>query len=238
MQEYDCVEQSIHEFELQGMYRDGAEIKASNFFSKDWWLSRRFFWERTLAEVPHCVVFVFDGSSDPFLDQESLEFFKEVFKDCTNHGQYLNFTHKFSVHHEYTQIHTASLSLSLHHIHTLKHTYTHTRSHTGYEPIIVVTCLDLIHQEALRHGFNFEVEVQHKKDKVLEAFEKLNLTRNSVYFVTNFHEGWRGVRVWGEGDRGFEKASKSMVDLARDMLAVADRFITRKYTNESKCTVL
>ena len=86
MQEYDCVEQSIHEFEMQGMYRDGAEIKASNFFSKDWWLSRRFFWERILAEVPHCVVFVFDGSSDPFLDQESLEFFKEVFKDCTNHG--------------------------------------------------------------------------------------------------------------------------------------------------------
>ncbi|CAI8047349.1 hypothetical protein GBAR_LOCUS26165 [Geodia barretti] len=84
-QEYDQVEQSIHEFELQGMYRDGAELKATTFFSKDWWLSRRFFWEQSLAEVPHCVVFVFDGSSDPFLDQESLEFFQQVFKDCTNH---------------------------------------------------------------------------------------------------------------------------------------------------------
>ena len=81
------MEQSIHESELRGMYRDGAELKAATFFSKDWWLSRRFFWERTLAEVPHCVVFVFDGSSDPFLDQESLEFFQHVFKDCTDHGK-------------------------------------------------------------------------------------------------------------------------------------------------------
>ena len=90
VQEYDQVEQSIHEFELQGMYRDGAELKATTFFSKDWWLSRRFFWEQSLAEVPHCVVFVFDGSSDPFLDQESLEFFQQVFKDCTNHGELLH----------------------------------------------------------------------------------------------------------------------------------------------------
>ena len=29
-----------------------------------------------------------------------------------------------------------------------------------------------------------------------------------------------------------------MVDLARDMLTVADRFVMRKYTSESKCTVL
>ena len=97
MQEYDQVEQSIHEFELQGMYRDGAEMKASTFFSKDWWLSRRFFWERSLAEVPHCVVFVFDGSSDPFLDQESLEFFQQVFKDCTNHGE-LHLISLFNIH--------------------------------------------------------------------------------------------------------------------------------------------
>ena len=88
MQEYDNVEKSVHEFELSGMYRDGAELKATTFFSKDWWVSRRFFWERTLSEVPHCVVFVFDGSSDPFLDPESLEFFQGVFKDCTNQGEY------------------------------------------------------------------------------------------------------------------------------------------------------
>jgi len=49
-------------------------------------MSRRFFWERGLNEVPHCVVFVFDGSSDPFLDAESLEFFQHVFHDCTRLG--------------------------------------------------------------------------------------------------------------------------------------------------------
>lgn len=102
----------------------------------------------------------------------------------------------------------------------------------------MVTCLDLIHQEALRQGFNFEVEVGHKKDQVLQAFEDLHLTRQSIYFVTNFHEGRRGVKVWGEGDRGFEKATKCMVDLAREMLTVANRFIERKYTTESKCCVL
>ena len=46
----------------------------------------RFFWERTLKEVPHCVVFVFDGSQDPFLDGESLLFFQTIYKDCSNHG--------------------------------------------------------------------------------------------------------------------------------------------------------
>ena len=102
----------------------------------------------------------------------------------------------------------------------------------------MVTCLDLIYQEALRHGQNYEVEVQHKKDKVLQAFENLNLVRQNIYFVTNFHEGRRGMKVWDLRDRGFEKASKKMVDLARDMLAVADRFINRKYTSNSKCSLL
>ena len=51
-------------------------------------MSRRFFWERGLGEIPHCVVFVFDGSSDPFLDAESLDFFKVVFEDCTKLGKY------------------------------------------------------------------------------------------------------------------------------------------------------
>lgn len=108
----------------------------------------------------------------------------------------------------------------------------------GYEPIIVVTCVDLIYQEALRRGDNYQVEVQHKKDKVLQAFEDLNLTRQSIYFVTNFHEGRRGVKVWDMGDRGFEKASKKIVDLARDTLTVADRFIERKYSHDSRCSLL
>ena len=104
--------------------------------------------------------------------------------------------------------------------------------------MIVITCLDLIYQEALRRGHNYLVEVQHKKDKVLQAFEDLNLTRQSIYFVTNFHEGRRGVKVWDTSDRGFEKASKKVVDLARDTLTVADRFIERKYTTNSRCSLL
>ena len=102
----------------------------------------------------------------------------------------------------------------------------------------MITCLDLIHQEALRRGDNYQVEVQHKQDKVLQAFEDLHLTRQSVYFVANFHEGRRGVKIWDMWDRGFEKASKRVVDLARDILTVADRFIKRKYTCESRCNVL
>ena len=72
------------------MFRDGADLRPSQsgFLSKNWWVSRRFFWERTLNQVPHCVVFVFDGSHDPFLDSESLEFFQQVFKDCSKHGMY------------------------------------------------------------------------------------------------------------------------------------------------------
>ena len=95
----------------------------------------------------------------------------------------------------------------------------------------MVTCLDLIHQETIRRGENYEVQVQHKRDKVLQAFEDLHLTRQSIYFVTNFHEGRRGgVKIWDTSDRGFEKVNKVMVDLTRDLLTVADRFIMRKYT--------
>ena len=73
---------------MRGMYRDGASLRVSSVLSKDWWTSQRFFWERTLSEIPHCVVFVFDGSSDPFLDSESLGFFKDVFEDCAHHGMF------------------------------------------------------------------------------------------------------------------------------------------------------
>ena len=126
------------------------------------------------------------------------------------------------------------------HIHpplSLSHTHTHTHT-IGYEPVIVITCLDLIHQEAVRQGENFEVQIQHKRDKVLQAFEDLNLPRQNIYFVTNFHEGRRGgLRVWEVGDQGFDKATKVMVDLARDLTTVADRFIKRRYT-KSECSIL
>ena len=80
----------------------------------------------------------------------------------------------------------------------------------------------LIHREAVRQGENFEVQVQHKRDKVLQAFEDLNLPRQNIYFVTNFHEGRRGCpRVWEEGDRGLNKACKIMVNIARDLVTVA-----------------
>ena len=103
----------------------------------------------------------------------------------------------------------------------------------------MISCLDLIYQEALRLGHNFEVEVQHKKDKALQAFEDLNLTRQSIYFITNYHEGKRGgIRMWDKNDKGFDKATKKMVDLARDLLSVADRFIERRYTGNSSCSIL
>eukprot|EP00731_Ephydatia_muelleri_P028385 Em0020g29a len=192
-QKYDAEERTVHEFSLRGFYRDGAPLVMSSFLSRDWWTSQKFFWERTLSEIPHCVVFVFDGSSDPFLDSESLEFFKAVFEDCTRHG---------------------------------------------YEPAIVVTCVDLIYQDALNHGQKFEVQLDHKRENVLQAFEDLNLTRQSVYFVTNFHQGHRGVKIWDPSDRGFDMVTKKMVDLNRELLSLADRFIKSKYNQRSSCGVL
>ena len=57
--------------------------------------------------------------------------------------------------------------------------------------------------------------------------------------MTNFHEGHRGgMRVWEQSDKGFDKATKVMVDLARDLLTVSDRFIRRKYTRSSSCSLL
>lgn len=111
---------------------------------------------------------------------------------------------------------------------------------TGYEPIIVITCCDLIYQEAVRIGENYDIQLQHKREKVLQAFEDLDLTSKSIYFVTNFHEGKRGggVRVWSSRDRGFNKATKKLLDLAKDLLAISDRFIKRKYTEKSVCVLL
>ena len=74
--------------------------------------------------------------------------------------------------------------------------------------------------------------------KILQAFEDLNLTRKSIYFVTNFHSGQRGgIPLWSHTHYGFDKANKKMVDLARDLLSVADRFIKRQY-GHSRCVLL
>ncbi len=74
--------------------------------------------------------------------------------------------------------------------------------------------------------------------QILQAFEDLHLTRKSIYFVTNFHEGNRGgMPLWNSSHKGFDKTNKSMVDLCRDLLNVADRFITRHY-GQSKCVIL
>ena len=35
----------------------------------------------------------------------------------------------------------------------------------GYEPVIVVTCLDLVCWDAVCHGRSWEVDVHHKQDK-------------------------------------------------------------------------
>ena len=74
---------------------------------------------------------------------------------------------------------------------------------------------------------------------MLQAFEDLHLTRKSIYFVTNFNEGHRGdVSLWTPDDEGFDKATKTMVDLARDLLNVSNRFIDRNYHQRNKCVLL
>ncbi len=88
LQKYDTEERAIHDKCLHGVYRDRALLQSSSVFSRDWWSSQKFFWERTLPEIPHCVVFVFDGSRDPFLESESSEFFRNVFEDCSRMGKY------------------------------------------------------------------------------------------------------------------------------------------------------
>lgn len=56
--------------------------------------------------------------------------------------------------------------------------------------------------------------------------------------MTNFHAGQRGgIPLWSHTHHGFDKANKKMVDLARDVLSVADRFIKRQY-GHSRCVLL
>ena len=74
--------------------------------------------------------------------------------------------------------------------------------------------------------------------KVLQAFEDLHLTRKSIYFLTNFNGGHRGgIPLWKSTDRGFDKANKTMIDLSRDLLSTANRFIERHY-GKNKCVLV
>jgi len=109
----------------------------------------------------------------------------------------------------------------------------------GYEPVIVVTCLDLNYDKAIQNKENYSTRVHHQREKVLSAFEGLNLTRQMIYFVTNFHEGRRGgVKVWTQADSGFATTTKVMVELAKDLLSLSNRFIERKYTNRHIFNIL
>lgn len=113
----------------------------------------------------------------------------------------------------------------------------------GYEPVIVITCADLMHQQAQDKGENFHVKKNRKLDKILFEFERQNLTRQSIYLVTNFHEGKRGrpplPQLWTTGDEGFEVANKIFVDLARDLVNICDRYIKRKHSlSQGGCSIL
>ena len=102
----------------------------------------------------------------------------------------------------------------------------------------MITCADLMYQEAEMKRENFEVKKARKLDKVLFEFERQNLTRQSIYLVTNFHDGRRGCKMWSEGDEGYLVANKIFVDLARDLVNIADRFIKRKYNETRRTCVL
>ena len=88
-QTFDGREETIHVQSLKGYFRDDLPIDRHSMFTSYWW-SQRFFWQRSLAVIPHAIVFVFDGSLEPFLAGESLPFFKRVFEDCTNLGKKRN----------------------------------------------------------------------------------------------------------------------------------------------------
>ena len=103
----------------------------------------------------------------------------------------------------------------------------------------MITCADLMHQQAQDRGENFQVKKNRKLDKILFEFERQNLTRQSIYLVTNFHEGKRGRRMWTASDDGFQVANKIFVDLARDLLNICDRYIKRKHSlSRAACSVL
>jgi hypothetical protein len=190
-QAFDHRERSVHTQALRGFFKDDMPLDDHHIFSSYWW-SQRFFWERNLDVIPHAVVFVFDGSQEPFVAGESLPFFKSVFEDCTSFG---------------------------------------------YEPIVVVTCLDLMFCNAQTKCLNHDTEISLKADLILTEFDHLNLKKSDIYFVTNFHEH-RGDRLWFPEDEGFAKASKEFVNLAMELTKLANRFIERKAdSRRSVCSV-
>jgi len=104
--------------------------------------------------------------------------------------------------------------------------------------VIVITCLDVLYKDCREGGKNFHVEKDRKVDKILAEFEHLDLTKQNVYFVANFHDGRRGIRLWDENDDGFEKANKIFVDLAKDLKSIANKFIKQHYGKTRHCCLL
>ena len=194
-QAYSPHEQDLHRRELMGFYKNGALLEDFHLFNKEWW-SQRFFWTRSIRCRPHCVVFVFDGSLDPFLSGETVRFFTDVFRDCLCYR---------------------------------------------YEPIVVVTCLDLIYKQSVENGRDFSEEVDRRKDAILTAFHKLNFHNARIHFVTNFNRGHRqGIRLWDGRDEGFCQSETGFVKLYKELLESADIFLSNNLTQESstQCTLL
>lgn len=196
-QVYSEKEAQLHSQGLKGFYRDGNRLLLEDFkvFNREWW-SQRFFWTSSIKYRPHCVVFVFDGSLEPFLVREAVNFFKSVFSEC------LAF---------------------------------------NYEPIVVVTCLDIIYKRAMENGLDFEEEIARRRDVLLTAFSQLHLTNSRIHFLTNFNRGDRHTKLWGIEDQGFHESEYNFLKLAQGLLETADKFLRRNsYSTEgsSYCTLL
>lgn len=85
-QAYDQAERIVHAREMQAFYRDGAPLEQHSALSGNWW-RERFVWQRTLDHMPHCVIFVFRGTEEPFFSGERRAFFTKVFADCKKMGE-------------------------------------------------------------------------------------------------------------------------------------------------------
>ncbi|KAI6660502.1 hypothetical protein LOD99_14086 [Oopsacas minuta] len=194
-QAYSPHEQDLHRRELMGFYKNGALLEDFHVFNKEWW-SQRFFWTRSIRSRPHCVVFVFDGSLDPFFSGETVRFFTDVFQDCLGYQ---------------------------------------------YEPIVVVTCLDIIYKQAIENGRDFNEEVDRRKDAILTAFSKLNFNNARIHFVANFNQGSRHVhRLWDNRDEGFSHSEIEFVKLYKELLECANLFLSNNLSQESftSCALL
>ena len=108
----------------------------------------------------------------------------------------------------------------------------------GYEPMVVVTFLDQIHERCRMEGRNFELVKQEKMDIILAAFDRLNLPATHITLVTNFHDNSTG-RFWSaeDGEEQFRTANRQFVDLSRELVKLCERFLDKaKYT--APCTLL